>query len=268
VATGVLRVEQLEKYFPPAASGWRAFLHPFSAPTVPALRGISFEVQAGEVVAIVGANGAGKSTLLRILTTLLIPSRGRAWVGGADVEREPDRVLQQLGFHAGSDASFYARLTGRENLRLFAALNNLSASDANKRIDHLSELLHLQSLLDRQVRTLSTGNVHRLGLARALLHRPSIVLLDEPTRSLDPLAASEFRRFLRDEIVREQGTTVLFASHTPAEVEQLAGRVVLMHSGRVLAFESPQALVARAGAATLDSAIESLLQRAEVEVAA
>lgn len=267
VATEALCVEALEKFFPPAASGWRAFLHPLAKATSPALRGVSFSVQAGEVMALVGANGAGKSTLLRILTTLLLPTRGRAWVGGADVEREPARVLRQLGFHSGSDASFYARLTGQENLRLFAALNNLSSAEAVGRIAHLAELLHLGPVLDRQVRTLSTGTVHRLGLARALLHRPSIVLLDEPTRSLDPLAAAEFRRFLRDEVVRGQGATVLFASHTPAEVEQLAARVVLLHSGRLLACETPDRLRARAGAATLEQAIESLLQRAAAEEA-
>jgi ABC-type multidrug transport system ATPase subunit len=263
VATEALRVEELQKFFPPAASGWRGFLHPLAKATSPALRGVSFSVQTGEVVALVGANGAGKSTLLRILTTLILPTKGRAFVGGADVEREPRRVLQQLGFHSGSDASFYARLTARENLRLFAALNNLSAVDAAGRIAHLSELLHLEPVLDRQVRTLSTGTVHRLGLARALLHRPTVVLLDEPTRSLDPLAAAEFRRFLRDEVVRGQGATVLFASHTPAEVEQLAARAILLHSGRLLACETPDGLRAQAGAATLEQAIECLLQRAE-----
>jgi ABC-2 type transport system ATP-binding protein len=220
-------------------------------------------MQAGEVMAVVGANGAGKSTLLRILTTLLLPTRGRAWVGGADVEREPHRVLQQLGFHGGSDASFYARLTALENLRFFASLNNLSSADASTRIAHLAELLHLGPFLESQVRTLSTGTVHRLGLARALLHRPSIVLLDEPTRSLDPLSASEFRRFLRDEIVRGQGATVLFASHTPVEVGMLAARVALLHSGRLLACEPLADLRARAGAASLGEAIETLLSRAE-----
>lgn len=265
VATEALRVEELEKFFPPAASGWRGFLHPLAKATSPALRGVSFSMQSGEVMALVGANGAGKSTLLRILTTLLLPTKGRAWVGGADVEREPRRVLQQLGFHSGSDASFYARLTAHENLRLFATLNNISSADAAGRIDHLAELLHLGSVMDRQVRTLSTGTVHRLGLARALLHRPSVVLLDEPTRSLDPLAAAEFRRFLRDEVVRGQGATVLFASHTLTEVEQLAARAALLHSGRLLACEPPGRLVARAGTATLEQAIEVLLQRAGVE---
>jgi ABC-type multidrug transport system ATPase subunit len=104
-----------------------------------------------------------------------------------------------------------------------------------------------------------------LGLARALLHRPSVVLLDEPTRSLDPLAAAEFRRFLRDEVVRGQGATVLFASHTLAEVEQLAARVVLLHSGRLLACAPPDSVRAQAGAATLEEAIEILLRRAGAE---
>ena len=114
------------KVFSPAASGWRALLHPISRLTVPALRGISFEVKQGEVLALVGANGAGKSTLLRILTTLLIPTRGNAQVCGFDVAREPAKVRLQIGYHTGADACFYSRLSARENLLLFAGLNNLS----------------------------------------------------------------------------------------------------------------------------------------------
>jgi ABC-2 type transport system ATP-binding protein len=261
VATEALHVEKVEKFFPPALSGWRGFLQPLAKLTAPALRGVSFSVASGEVAALVGANGAGKSTLLRILTTLLLPSGGRAFVGGADVAREPRRVLQQIGFHGGSDASFYARLTAEENLALFATLNNLAPADARRRITQLADLLHLGPVMNNQVRTFSTGTVHRLGLARALLHRPSVVILDEPTRSLDPLAAAEFRRFLRDEIVHGQGSTVLFASHTPTEVEQLADRVAVLHSGRLLAFESPASLKALTGSNTLDHAIETLLQR-------
>ncbi len=254
-----LRVENLEKFFPPARSGWRAFLHPIAKQTCPALRGISFAVQQGEAVALVGANGAGKSTLLRILTTLLLPTRGKAFVGGADVEREPARVLRQLGFHSGSDASFYARLTGLENLKLFAALNNLPAREADKRIAHLCDLLHLGGVINQQVRTLSTGTVHRLGLARALLHQPSVVLLDEPTRSLDPLAAAEFRRFLQKEVIQKHGATILFASHTLAEVEQLAHRVVVLHAGLLLACDPPEVLRKTARRDTLEQALEAIL---------
>ena len=253
-----LCVENLEKYFPPALAGWRALLHLVAKLTVPALRGGSFDVKPGEVLALVGANGAGKSTLLRILTTLLLPTRGRAEVCGFDVAREPAKVRRQLGYHTGADACLYARLSGRENLELFAEFNNLSRADASRRIADLAELLGLGALLDRQVRTLSTGNIHRLGLARAMLHQPSVLLLDEPTRSLDPLAAAEFRRFLLQRIVGEHGTTVLFASHTLAEVEQLAKRIVVLDRGKMLICGTPAAVKAAAGAETLEGSLEIL----------
>src|ERR1039458_4567085 len=116
-----IAVENLDKYFPPALSGWRALLHPFSRPTQCALAGVSFAVERGEAVAIVGHNGAGKSTLLRILATLIFPTRGRAALGGFDVEREGAGARKQFGYHTGGDEGFYARLTGPENLTFFAA---------------------------------------------------------------------------------------------------------------------------------------------------
>ena len=260
-----LRVENLEKYFPPAVSGWRALVHPGTGLTVPALRGISFALARGEVLALVGANGAGKSTLLRILTTLLIPTRGRAEVCGFDVARESAKVRLQIGYHTGADACFYSRLSGRENLNLFAGLNNLSATDTARRIAELSDLFGLGPLLDRQVRTLSTGSVHRLGLARAMLHSPSVLLLDEPTRSLDPLAAAEFRRFLREQIVAAHGAAVLFASHTLSEVEQLADRIVMLDNGIILACDTPAGLKAGTGAQTLEQSMEILTHHATRE---
>ncbi len=260
-----LSLENVEKYFPPAASGWRALLHPISRLTVPALRGISLEVNQGEILALVGANGAGKSTLLRILTTLLVPTRGRARVGGFDAVREPAKVRGQIGYHTGADACFYSRLTARENLVLFAGLNNLSEAEAGHRIAELSGPFGLAELLDRQMRTLSTGNIHRLGLARAMLHRPSVLILDEPTRSLDPLAAAEFRRFLLQDIVGVHGATIIFASHTLAEVEQLAGRIAVLDSGRLLVCDTLSGVKAAAGADTLEESLQVLTHRASRE---
>ncbi len=260
-----LSLENVEKYFPPAVSGWRAFVQPSSRLTVPALRGISFEVQPGEVLALVGANGAGKSTLLRILTTLLIPTRGRAQVGGFDVAREPAKVRLQIGYHTGGDACFYLRLTAKENLVLFAGLNNLSDSEARRRITELTGPFGLGELLDRQVRMLSTGNVHRLGLARAMLHRPSVLILDEPTRSLDPLAAAEFRRFLMQDVVGAHGTTMIFASHTLAEVEQLAGRIAVLDGGRLLACDTLAGLREETGVQSFEESLEILTRRAARE---
>ena len=260
-----LSLENVEKYFPPAASGWRALLHPFSGLTVPALRGISLQVKQGEVLALVGANGAGKSTLLRILTTLLIPTRGRAQVCGFDVAREPAKVRLQIGYHTGGDACFYSRLTARENLLLFAGLNNISGAEASRRIAELTSPFGLGDLLDRQARTLSTGNIHRLGLARAMLHRPSVLILDEPTRSLDPLAAAEFRRFLLRNIVGVHGTTMIFASHTLAEVEQLAGRIAVLDGGRLIACDTLASVKAATRADTLEGSLEILTRGAPRE---
>lgn len=253
-----IAVENLEKYFPPALSGWRALLHPVARATQCALAGVSFAVQPGEAVAVVGHNGAGKSTLLRILATLIVPTRGRAALGGFDVEREGLSARRQLGYHTGGDEGFYARLSGRENLTFFAAMNNMIGPSVRERIHYVANLMGVAGDLDRQVRTLSTGMTHRLGLARALLHGPAVLLLDEPTRSLDPLAAADFRRLLKDDLVRRRGTTLLFASHALSEVDEIADRIVLLDHGKLVACESPRGLRASTGAPTLETAIARL----------
>jgi ABC-type multidrug transport system ATPase subunit len=262
VPEAAIRVAQLEKSFPPARSGWRAFLQPFEKPSVVALAGISFEVRPGEALALLGANGAGKSTLLKILATLLLPTQGRAHIAGHDAVLDPRAVRRQLGYHAGSDLGFYSRLTGRENLRFFGRLNHLTNTAAAQRIAHLARQFHLEEALDRQVRTLSSGTVQRLSLARALLHEPRVLLLDEPTRSLDAIAASEFRRFLKSEVLRNGDTSLLFASHTLPEVEQLANRIAIIDAGRLLACNTLAALKLTTGATTLEDAFMRLTGRA------
>jgi ABC-type multidrug transport system ATPase subunit len=261
VAEAAICVANLEKSFPPARSGWRAFLQPFEKPSVVALAGISFEVRPGEALALLGANGAGKSTLLRILATLLLPTHGHAQIAGHDAVLDPRSVRRQLGYHAGSDIGFYSRLTGRENLRFFGRLNQLSNTTAAQRIAILAKQFHLEEALDRQVRTLSSGTVQRLSLARALLHEPRVLLLDEPTRSLDAIAASEFRRFLKSEVLRRGDTSLLFASHTLPEVELLADRIAVIDAGRLLACDTLATLKRTTGTATLEDAFMHLTGR-------
>ena len=258
VSDPAISIDSLEKSFPQARNGWRALLQPFAAPTLEALRGISLRVNLGEAVALLGTNGAGKSTLLRILATLLLPTRGTAQVAGFDTAREPAAVRRQLGYHAGSDLGFYARLTGEENLRFFGRLNHLSDSFLRSRIPALAERFELGSALDKQVRTLSSGTIQRLSLLRALLHQPKVLLLDEPTRSLDAIAAADFRRFLKIEVLRRQGTSLLFASHTLPEIELLADRVAILKEGTLVAVDAPAGLRAKTGAATLEQAFSSL----------
>jgi ABC-type multidrug transport system ATPase subunit len=254
----IISVDSLQKSFPRAGGGWRALLQPFVAPKVPALRGISLEVQAGEALALLGTNGAGKSTLLRILATLLIPTSGHAMVAGFDAVRDPASVRRQLGYHAGSDLGFYARLTGRENLRFFGRLNHLSDLYLRTRIPELAGQFDLRESLDKQVRTLSSGTIQRFSLLRALLHQPKVLLLDEPTRSLDALAAADFRRFLKTEVLKRQGTALLFASHTIPEIELLADRVAILDEGRIVALDTPQALKRKSGATSLEHAFSIL----------
>jgi len=253
-----ISVEALEKYFPPALSGWRALLHPFARPTERALAGISFKVERGEAVALMGPNGAGKSTLLRILATLIIPTRGRATLAGFDVERDASGARRQFGYHTGGDEGFYGRLSGRENLAFFAAMNNIRRAAAKEQIARVAGRMGIGGDLDRQVRTFSTGMMHRLGLARSLLHGPAILLLDEPTRSLDPLAAADFRHLLKEDLVRQHGVTLLFASHTLSEIEEIADRAILLNEGRMIACDSPRGICASTGAATLEGAIACL----------
>jgi ABC-2 type transport system ATP-binding protein len=247
-----IRVEQLQKFFPPARSGWRAFLQPFEPATSLALAGISLEVRDGEAVALLGANGAGKSTLLKILATLELPTSGKAIVAGHDAVENSRAVRRQLGYHAGTDHGFYPRLTGRQNLLFFGRLNRLSQTAASARIASLARQFHLEDSLDRQVRTLSTGTVQRLSLTRAVLHEPSVLLLDEPTRSLDAIAAAEFRRYLKNQILQRGITSLLFASHTLSEVEMLADRVAIIEKGRLLACDTPAALKRYTSSDTMD----------------
>jgi ABC-type multidrug transport system ATPase subunit len=260
-----IAVDSLEKSFPPTRSGWRTFLQPFEEPTAVALAGVSFEVRPGEALALLGANGAGKSTLLRILATLLLPTRGATRIAGFDAVRQPREVRRKLGYHAGTDHGFYARLTGRENLLFFGRLNHLSRSAATQRVNQLAEQFGLSEALDRQVRTLSSGTVQRLSLARALIHQPSVLLLDEPTRSLDAIAAMEFRRFLKKEIVQRGGTSLLFASHTLPEVELLADRVAVIDRGHLLACDTPSVLKQRSGSSTLEQVFLRLTGRGHGE---
>jgi ABC-type multidrug transport system ATPase subunit len=257
VSNPAIILDSVEKWFPPALSGWRAFLQPFTPPTSPALCGISLEVKQGEAVALLGANGAGKTTLLRILATLLLPTRGSASLAGHDITREPAAVRRQIGYHAGSDLGFYSRLTGRQNLRFFGRLNHLSDEFSATRIEILSDRFGLCGVLDRQARVLSSGTIQRLSLIRALLHQPKVLLLDEPTRSLDAIAAADFRHFLKTEVLARQDASLLFASHTMQEIELLADRVAILDAGKLLAFDTPTAL----RAATLSSSLEEAFGR-------
>lgn len=260
---GLIVVSRLTKIFRPLQLRLRSLRPVRRQDAVCALRDVSLTVQRGEIFGLVGTNGAGKTTLLKILATLILPTSGRALLGGCDVGAAADDVRAQVGLVAGEERSFYWRLTGQHNLEFFAAFQGLRARAARMRISQLQVQLGLEAL-ERRVGTYSTGMRHRLAIARALLHDPPILLLDEPTRSLDPLAAAQLRRLIKDELVVSCGKTVLIATHNLHEAEELCTRIAMLHQGRLAGCGTIEALRHQAGdhAATLTDVFERLAQAA------
>jgi sodium transport system ATP-binding protein len=225
--------------------------------TVLAVDDLSFTVAAGEIYGLLGPNGAGKTTTLRVLAGLLVPTDGRAEVAGADVATEAPRARARLGFLTGT-TGLYARLTGRELLTYFGRLHGMPRERIAARTQLLAGVLDLGALLDRRCEALSTGQRQRLSVARAVLHDPPVLILDEPTVGLDVLASRFLRDFVRGE--RDRGKAVLFSTHYLAEAELLCDRIGLLHRGRLLAEGSPAALRESAdGAASLEEAFLRLV---------
>jgi sodium transport system ATP-binding protein len=208
---------------------------------------LSFAVPAGEIYGLLGPNGAGKTTTLRVLAGILAPSAGRATVAGVDVAQDPQAARGRLGFLTGT-TGLYARLTGRELLGYFGRLHGMSRDAIAGRIALLARALDLDPVLDRRCEALSTGQRQRVSVARAVLHDPPVLILDEPTVGLDVLASRFLRDFVRAE--RDRGKGVIFSTHYLAEAELLCDRIGLLHRGRLLAEGSPGDLRALAGGAT------------------
>jgi ABC-2 type transport system ATP-binding protein len=201
---------------------------------VTALTDIDLSVRAGELVAILGSNGAGKSTLLRILGTAVLPDEGEATVAGHNVAREAAAVRRAIGFMLPDERSWYWRLSGRHNLEFFAALNGLRRAGAAERADELLREVGLEQAADRRFDGYSSGMRVRLSLARALISRPPVLLLDEPTRSIDPVGRKHFRELLTAVAERSE-TSVLVATHDLHEAAELATRSVVLSYGRLSA---------------------------------
>jgi len=206
---------------------------------IEALRGVSFKVRRGEVVGLLGPNGAGKTTTVKILATLLIPDEGDAWINGFHVVKDVDDVRRGIGVVFSVEKGFYAKLTGRENLRYFAALYGLSSSEAEKRVEELLRLLELDKLgaSDRLFEEYSLGMKARLGLARALLRDPPVLILDEPTLGLDPPSARKIRSLVRE--MAGNGKTILYTTHNMFEAELVCDKILLIDKGRIIAEGTP-----------------------------
>lgn len=208
-------------------------LRPFRKKEIIALKGINIQVRKGELFGLLGPNGAGKTTLIKILSGLILPTQGKAYVHGYDVARDGKQVRRLIGYMVNEERSFYWRLTGRQNLRFFATLNNLSPSQAEKRIDELIALTGLDGDADRIFKDYSTGMKQRLAIARGLITSPEVLLMDEPTKSLDPSVAQHLRKFIKEKIVGEDRKTVFLATHNLSEAEELCDRIAIINHGEI-----------------------------------
>ncbi len=213
--------------------------------------GVGFQVASGEVVGLLGPNGAGKTTVLRMLAGVLRPSAGRARVDGVDAAIDPFTVKRRLGFLSG-DTALYQRLTAREMLRFFGRLNAMPESQIDTRIAPLVEELRMGDFADRRCSSLSSGQKQRANIARAFLHDPPALVLDEPTTALDLVTG----RFLLEAISRARGAgkAILFSTHVMGEAEHLCDRVLLLHRGKIVSEGTIAEVCERVGARSLSEA--------------
>ena len=227
---------------------------------VEAVREVSFSAADGRITGLLGPNGAGKSTTLRMLYTVLRPDAGSALIDGTDVVADPLAARRSIGVLPHS-AGIYRQLTARENIRFYGELHGLAPALLRRRIDELVGRLDMTEFADRRAAGFSQGQRIKVGLARALVHSPRNVLLDEPTNGLDVMATRALRELIRG--LRAEGHCVLFSSHVMQEVAALCDDVVIIDHGRVAASGSPEALQARFGGASLEETFVRVLGERE-----
>ena len=239
---GTVRVEALSKTYQVRQ---RKGLFKSQKSSVEALQGVSLDVQAGEVFGLLGPNGAGKTTLIKILTTLLIPTAGDAWVNGYHVIRQENQVRASVGCMLMGERGLYWKLTGRENLEYFGALYHLSPVERRRRAQEILDLLGLKDLADRTVETYSSGQKMNLAFGKALINDAPLLVLDEPTNTLDVPSASELRAIVRT--LNAQGKTIIYTTHIMSEAETLCKRVAIIDRGKLLALGTIEELKASLG---------------------
>lgn len=216
-----------------------------SGKRITVLNDITLRIRKGECLSLTGSNGSGKTVLLKLLATLILPTKGTAYVNGYNIVDDAIKVRSCMGFVNSEQRSFYWRLTGKQNLEFFAALYGLFDPRAGRRIDELAALLGLDEYMDRIFYSCSTGIQQRFLLARSLIHDPEVLLLDEPTQGLDVAIAKHLLGFIKEKFVREQGKTVLFTTHNYEEAAMFSDRLALIENGRIKAVGSPDELGVR-----------------------
>ncbi|MCE9638527.1 MAG: ATP-binding cassette domain-containing protein [Planctomycetes bacterium] len=211
----------------------------------------------GEIVGLLGPNGAGKTTTLRILATILQPTSGHASVAGCDVATDPDGVRRNLGYVSAA-TGIYERLTGRETLLYYGRLHGMGEAALAARADDVIQFLQMGDFADRLAGRLSSGQRQKVSLARAIVHDPAVLILDEPTANLDVLVARNVLQFI--ERAKAAGRAILLSTHLFHEAERLCDRIVIVHRGRLVACGSRAEILALAGATNLEDAFFALVR--------
>lgn len=245
----MIRIENISKTFGTKKTG-----------AVQALKNISFDLRDGEITGLLGVNGAGKSTLLRLIYGLQIPTSGNIFIDNIDVQKNPDSARQRLGV-LPDDTGLYKRLTARENIHYYGELQGLSAADLKSNSEDLIALLKMENIAERRADGFSLGERMKTALARAIIHNPQHILLDEPTNGLDVVTTRAVRNMLLT--LRDQGRCILFSSHLMHEVGGLCDRILIIAGGEIVADGSVADIISLAGTETLEDAFIHLSQFAE-----
>ncbi|MCK6624767.1 MAG: ABC transporter ATP-binding protein [Anaerolineae bacterium] len=239
---GQVKVENLSKTY---LTRQRQGLFKSQKKSVEALKNISLEIYPGEIFGLLGPNGAGKTTLIKCLTTLLLPSGGAAWINGYRLTEQDNLIRASVGCMLMGERGLYWKLTGRENLLFFGALYHLERAESRRRTDEIIERLNLAPLADRTVETYSSGQKMKLAFAKALINDAPLLILDEPTNTLDLPSARELRAVVRE--LNQAGKTIIYTTHIMAEAETLCERVAIIDRGEVLALGTVAELKASLG---------------------
>ena len=229
---------------------------------VVAVQGVTFTARDGEITGLLGPNGAGKTTTMRMIGTLVTPDAGEARIDGVDLRRDPKQARTRLGVLPDL-RGLYPRLTSREQIRYFGVLNGLGGDELDARVDSLLDQLDLRPLADRRVQGFSQGERTKVAIARALVHDPRNVLLDEPTNGLDVMSTRAMRDIVR--ALREEGRCVVYTSHVMQEVAAVCDRIVIVARGRVIAEGTPDALREQAGGIELEEAFVRIVAKDAAE---
>jgi ABC-2 type transport system ATP-binding protein len=234
-----IRTDALGRTYRKSRKSWWKRADPSAATEFVALDGVTLEVKPGELFGLLGPNGAGKTTLIKILTTLLAPSSGRAWVDGKDVVAEAKALRPDINMVSGGETSGYGILSVRENLWLFSRIYGVDNAVINDRIDFMLDVVGLADKAKSRVSHLSTGQRQKMNFCRGFITDPKVLFLDEPTLGLDVTAARNIRKFVKQWIAERAGRTLLLTTHYMAEADELCDRLAIIDKGKLLACDTP-----------------------------